>query len=176
MFEKYRQVIEESQQDWKFNEVFSLGWFVMLGVLIIVYAIWLKLVDRRKGVPLLLIGALSAVAYSLNSLILGDILGLAEYKIRLFPFSTAVFLSSITLAPIIIMLVQQHTSSWKGYLLWSGIGFAFLNFAVFPVYMDLGIFVFHNWNVFYHFLVTYSISICVRFVFRWIIGRQERAV
>lgn len=175
MYEKLREVVQASQQNWKSNEVFSLGWFVILGVLVITYIIWLKLLDRKRGVSLLLIGSLAAVAYALNSMLLGDILGLAEYRIRLIPTSIALFLSSITLSPIIIMLVQQYTSTWKGYFLWSGIGFAVLNFVIFPVYMALGVFVFHHWNVFYHFLVLYFISLCVRFVYLLIVGRQERS-
>ncbi len=173
LYEKEREFAQSSFQNWSSNEVFTFGWFLILAVIVITYIVWLKLLDRKRATQLLLLGSLAAVAYSLNSVILGGF-GLAFYTIRLFPTHDSFFISSITLAPIIIMLVQQYTSSWKGYILWSVVGFAFLDFVIFPVYVAVGILEFHNWNVFYHFLVLFAISILVRLTFLWITGSQQR--
>lgn len=123
---------------------------------------------------MLLIGSLAAVAYTLNSIVLGEMLGKVEYNIRLLPISPAIFMSSITLSPIIIMLSEQYSTSWKGYLLRSAIGFAFKNFVVFTLFTAAQILVWHDWNVFFHFLVLYGISIGVRFVFLLILGVEKR--
>lgn len=145
MYEQSRQLAQTYFQDWLSREVFSLGWFVLLGLLIIVYIVWLKLLDKKRTTELLLIGSLAAVAYIVNNMILGD------------------------------MLVQQYTSSWKGYALWSAIGFAFFNFAIIPILTLVGVLEFkHNWNVFYTFLFTYAFSFGVRLVFLWITGTQKR--
>lgn len=73
------------------------------------------------------------------------------------------------------MMTQQYTSSWKGYMLWTAVGIAFMNFIIFPVYVAIGALEFHNgWNVFYHFLCLYTISQGVRVVFLWITGTQKR--
>jgi hypothetical protein len=174
LYEKERELFDLSIQKWTSEEVFSFGWFLILGVLIVAYAIWLKLVDRSRGTELLLIGSLTAVAKLITAIILGNALGVFYYTIRLTPLISNVFATSVTISPIIVMLVQQYTSSWKGYLLWSAIGFAFLNFVIFPIYTLVGALEFHNWNVFYHFLVLYAISIAVRIVFLWITDTQKR--
>jgi hypothetical protein len=160
LYEKSRELTQLDLEHWINNEVFTFGWFLIVGLLIIAYIVWLILLDKSRTIKLLLIGSLAAVAYTLNSLILGSFFGAAEYKIRLFPFDIAIFISSITLAPIIIMLVQQYKSTWKGYLI--------------TLFTQIGILEFHNWNVFYHFIVLYIISIVVRLSFKWMVDTQKR--
>lgn len=174
IYDKERVLAQMSIQNWLSNEVFSFGWFLMLGILIILYAVWLKLLDKQRATQLLLIGSLAAVFYHINFMFMIDFFGLFHYMIRLIPIHTPAFASSVTIAPITIMLVQQYTSSWKGYILWSAIGIAFINFVIFPLYTLIGILEFHNWNVFYHFLVMLVISLITRLVFLWITGTQKR--
>ena len=174
LYEKARELTQLSYQNWVSHEVFSFGWFLIVGVLIVVYSIWLKLLDKSITTQLLLIGSLAAVANTFNNMVLSGYFGLIEYSIRLLPLQPPLFTSSNTLSPIIIMLVQQYTSSWKGYLLWSSIGFAFLNFVIFPTYIFFGIIQYHNWNVFFNFLALLGISLGVRFIFQWITGTQKR--
>lgn len=176
LYEKERELAELSIKDWTSNEVFTFGWFFMVAIIIITYAVWLKLVDRKRGTGLLLIGSLEAVAKLIFvAILLDNILGLYDYNIRLLPVPANVFATSVTLSPIFIMLVTQYTSSWKGYLLWTAVSNAILCFVIFPIYTAVGILEFHKgWNVFYHFLALYAIAICVRVVFLWITGTQKR--
>lgn len=175
IYEKERELAQASFQEWFSEEVFTYQWFIIVGVMITAYVVWLKLVNRRRGTELLLIGSLVAVAKAVYILIIGNELGLFDYTIRLLPITVNIFAAGVTISPIIVMLVHQYTSSWKGYLLWSAIGFAFLNLVIFPVYVVIGALEFHNgWNVFYHFLAMYAISVCVRVVFLWITGTQKR--
>jgi len=174
LYEEEREYNEFGFQHWKTNEVFTFGRFLMIIVLIVFYVVWLKLLDKKRTTQLLLIGSLAAVAYSLNSIISGGLLGLVNYSIRIIPTHNSFFSTSITVSPIIVMLAQQYTSSWKGYILWSTIGFAFLNFVVFTIYTSVGILGWHNWNVFFHFLLLFTISIIIRFGFLWVTGTQKR--
>lgn len=175
LYEKERELAELSVRKWTSSEVFTYQWFILAGVVIAAYIIWLKLADRKRGTELLLIGALEAVAKAVFIIIISNELGFFDYTVRLLPITVNIFATSVTVSPVILMLTHQYTSSWKGYLLWSAVGLGFLSFAIFPVYIALGILEFHKgWNVFYHFLVLYTISICVRVVFLWITGTQKR--
>lgn len=176
MYEKERELVELSIQKWTSEEVFTLGWFIQVGVVIIAYLIWLKLLDRRRGTELLLIGSLSAVAKTLNAILLGNVLGLFNYTIRFAPLVSHIFATSVTISPIITMLSAQYTSTWKGYVLWTVIGNAFLNFVIFTIYTLVGALEFHNWNVFYHFLILEAVALSVRAVYLWITGTQKRAL
>ena len=176
IYEMLRELSGLSMQRWLTEEVFSFGWFLMVAILIIVYIVWLRLLDKKRATALLLIGSLAAVAYSLNSLVLGGVFGLADYLVRILPFYSNVFVSSITLVPIAIMLAEQYASSWKGYMLRTAIGLAVLCFAVFPLYILVGILEFHNWNVFFHFIVLFAISLVIRLAYLWITGTEKRHV
>ena len=175
-YEKQRELAQLSIERWLKEEAFSLGWFVEIAVLIVTYAIWLKLLDRRRSTELLLIGSLAAVAKMMNGMALGGILGLFDYTIRLTPSLSNVFATSVTLSPVIVMLAEQYSSSWSGYMIRSAIGCAVLNFAVFPLFMLVGALKFYHWNVFYHFLVLFGHSLLVRFAFLWIEGIKKRHI
>ena len=174
LYEMSREMERLSMERWLSDEVFSLGWFLMLGVLIVFYAVWLKLLDRRRVVELLLLGSLIAVVKSLNSVFLGQTLGLADYPVRLVPVHSNIFITSMTISPIIAMLAQQYSKTWGGYMLRTGIGYALLCFGIFPLYVLVGALKFYNWNVLYHFLVLFVLAQIVRCAFLWIVGIQER--
>lgn len=175
LYEKERELVQLSVQKWISDEVFSYQWFILLGVVITFYIVWLSLADRKRGTELLLVGSLEAVAKAVYIILVSDVFGLFVYTIRLLPITTNLFATSVTVSPVIVMLTHQYTSSWKGYFLWSTIGFAFLFFVIFPVYVAIGALQFHKgWNVIYHFMGAYSVSTFVRFTFLWITGTQKR--
>ena len=107
-------------------------------------------------------------------MVLGGLLGLFDYTTRLLPVLSNVFVTSVTISPVIVMLSEQYSSSWGGFMIRSAIGFAILNFAIFPLYVKLGSLNFHNWNFFYHYLVLYGYSLIVRLAFLWIEGIKKR--
>jgi hypothetical protein len=125
LYEAERAANQLSVQRWASNEVFSYQWFIILGILIVSYVVWLKLVDRRRGTELLLLGALMAVAKAITIILISNVLGLLHYNVRLFPLISEIFATCVTLSPIIVMLVQQYTHSWKSFIIWDAIGFAF---------------------------------------------------
>ncbi len=174
LYEKSRELARQSAERWLSEELFSLGWFIEIVILIAAYVIWLKLLDRRRITELLLIGSLTAVVKSVNSILLGSILGLADYTVRLIPAESNVFITSVTISPIIVMLAGQYSKTWGGYMLRTGIGYAILCFGIFPLYMLVGALKFYHWNVLYHFLELFALSLIVRCAFLWIVGIQKR--
>jgi hypothetical protein len=130
IYEKQRELAQISLDQWLKNELFSLGWFIEVGVLIIVYVLWLKLLDKRRATELLLIGSLSAMAKIVNIIILSGVLGLVDYQVRLFPITTNIFVTGVTVSPVIVMLSEQYSSSWGGYMLRGAIGYAILVFII----------------------------------------------
>lgn len=175
LYERYREMAGLTTQHWITEEVFTFQWFVLVGVVITFYVVWLCLLNRSRAKDLLLIGSLAAVFFAVNSFLLIEFLGLADYHVRIVPIYPPVFATSVTVSPIIIMLVQQYTSTWKGYLLWSAIGYAFLNFVIFPVFTSIDLLELHkNWNWFYHFLALFGVAQFTRLVYLWIAGVQKR--
>ena len=173
-YEIARKLAEQSYQHWVSYELFSFNFFLLIIVNVIFYSIWLKLLDKSRISHLLLIGALAAVGYLIGDIFLFGFFGVAEYKVSLTPVEPPFLILSVTVGPIIIMLIEQYISTWKGYLLWASICMAFLTFVILPIYSLVGIFQLHNWNYFYHFLCILTIGLIVRVVFLWIMKIEQR--
>ena len=172
-YETARLLAYQSYQQWISTEIFSSGWFIIVGLLVIVYTVWIKLVDTSRLRDLLLLGSLSAVGFAIADMILSGYFGVVEYKIRPFPLEPPIFIVSITKGPILYMLVQQYTSSWKSYALWTSIGTAVLTFALLPAYSLLGIFQLHKWNYFYQFLLMFTDAMIARALLLWVISLEQ---
>ena len=106
-------------------------------------------------------------------MVLQSSLGVAEYKIRPLPWQPAIFIVSVTKAPILFMLAQQYSSSWRGYSLWVGIGSGFLAFGLLPIYSLIGIYQLHHWNYFYQFLLLFTNGVIARGLLLWIISMEK---
>lgn len=172
-YETARLLAYQTYQQWISKEFLSTGWFVMVAVLAVTYAIWLKLVDTRRLRDLLLIGCLCAVGFSVADIILIGYFGVADYNISLGPGRPPVFVLSLTVGPILFMLIQQYTFSWKEYLLWTVIGSAAAAFGLMPLYVFLGIITFYKWNYFYHFFYMLTAGIVSRALLLWIISLEQ---
>lgn len=139
-----------------------------------VYIVWILLLDKRRVVQLLLLGSLAAVAYTLNNMVVTSSLGVVEFPIRLTPLQPDLFIASATLCPIAVMLVQQYTTSWKGYMLWSAVSIAFMCSVLFPFYVRVGIATLHGLSFIVYFIVLFLIALFVRAVYLWFEGVQKR--
>jgi hypothetical protein len=172
-YETARLLAYQSYQKWITHELFSFGWFLEIVIIFIVYAIWLKTVDKSRIQSLLLLGSLSAVGFTIADMVLMGYFGVAEYKIRLFPFEPALFIVSITIMPTLYMLVLQHTSSWKAYLLWTSIVTAFVAFGILPIYSLLGVLQLYHWNYFYQFMLMFTNGTIARVLLLWLIRLEQ---
>jgi hypothetical protein len=156
-YETVRLLSYQSYQHWISEEVFSFRWFVIVGVLAAVYAVWLKLLDKRRVKDILLFGSLLSIGYVLADVILGSFVGFYAYRISIFPIKPSIFIVSITIAPIMFMLVLQYTSSWPSFMLWGTIGTAVLSFGLVPLYVHMDILqLYKGWNYSLSFLRTFT--------------------
>jgi len=173
IYETSRQLAYLSYQRWITTELFSTGWFIMIGVLIITYAVWLKLIDKRRLRDLLLLGSLIAVGFTVGDTFLIGNWGVANYNVSLFPGRPPLFVLSLTVSPIIFMLIQQYTTSWKEYLTWAAIGSAAIAFGLMPFYVWAGILQFYKWNYIYHLFYTFTAGTIGRALLLLIINIEQ---
>lgn len=159
----------ESYKHWISQELFSFPWFFNIAFLAILYIVWVKIVDKKRLRELLLFGALLAVASVLIDTIAVTI-GLWEYNISLFPISPAPFPFDFTVIPISFMFVSQYTSTWRTYLIGALFAAGVFSFVLEPVYVLLGIKIFHKFNYFYMFVLVFVVTIAIKAIFNWIVS------
>jgi hypothetical protein len=173
LYEISRQLAYLGYQRWITMELFSTGWFIMVGVLVVIYTVWLKLVDKRRLRDLLLLGSLIAVGFTVADTFLIGNWGVSSYNVSLFPGRPPLFVLSLTVGPIMFMLIQQYTTSWKEYLTWTAIGSAAIAFGLMPFYVWVGILQFYKWNYIYHFFLTFTAGTIGRAILLWIINIEQ---
>ena len=173
VYETSRLLAYQIYQHWVSKELFCFGWFLEIIVLTIVYIIWFKLVDKSKFKKSIASRVSNLFGFIIADLVLFNGLGLVEFKIGIFPMMAPIFIVTVTIVPILFMLVQQYTFSWKGYLLWASIGAAVISFGLGPIYTLVGIIQLHNWNYFYQFLLMLTGGILSRAALLWVIGIEQ---
>ena len=163
----------QSYQHWVSEEFLSFPWFFNAVFLLICYTVWIKLVNKQKVKDILLFGSFIAVAAAFIDVI-GVTTGLWQYTTRLFPFSPALFPFDYTIVPVLYMLVLQYTSSWQNYLAGSLLASAITAFVINPVYVLVGILKYHKFNYLYMFLLIFTVTTIIKFIYNWISTLDQR--
>ncbi|AIF53094.1 CBO0543 family protein [Pelosinus sp. UFO1] len=145
---------------WKTQILFSPIWWSYITIIVISYAIWWKLVDKRRLTQLLLFGSLVSVGRILIDII-GSNMNLWSYNIRESPFIPSPFLHNFTISPLAFMLLLQYTSSWKSFIIWNAVITGVYSFVLNPIMISLHILTLYKWNYFYAFAVVFTmVSVC----------------
>ncbi len=175
LYDLYMDYANASYNNWISKELFSFGWIFNICFLIIFYIIWIILIDKKRLKELLLFGALISVVASFIDIVAVS-LGLWEYKTRLFPINPATFPFDYTVLPILYIFVMQYSSSWKSYLIGSVIACSIFSFIISPIYVWLGIKIYHNFNYFYMFVLVFTVTTFIKAIFNWIDNIQEKSL
>jgi hypothetical protein len=157
----------QSYKQWISQELFSFPWFFNIVFLAVLYIIWVKIVHKNRLKELVLYGSLLSVASVLVDTIAVTI-GLWEYNVSILPLSPAPFPFDYTVIPIFYMLVMQYTSTWRGFLIGAVIADTVFSFIIEPVYIWLGIKVFHRFNYLYMFILVLVVTVALKAIYNWI--------
>ena len=152
-----------SYNQWKTETLFSLKWWSLIVIIVIFYAIWLAIVEKRRLSQILLFGSLIAVGRIVMDIVGTDV-ALWSYDIREIPFFPSPFLHDFTLTPLALMTVYQYCQSWKKFLVWTVVTTGIISFVFFPVLIMLGFLKFYHWNYFYSFVLMVGIASLARWV------------
>jgi hypothetical protein len=127
---------------WLKQEFLTFEWFFTLFVVLVCYLLFFYLVDKKRIVEILLYGSLVAVAYVVYDSF-GMFFGFWSVKIAISPVYPNFFGSSLTVAPLLAMIVYQYKSPWNSFLRWS---ILFSGLFIFGYYgfllSNMGIFVY----------------------------------
>lgn len=160
--------------DWQ-SELATVTYWGVIAFILVYYAIWWKLTDKRRISDLLLFGSLLAVIRFIIDT-LGVTAGLWLYKIHILPTSQSVFLHVLTITPLTYMLAQQYSPNWKQFFVWGAVAGAWVSFVILPTLSVLDIYQPMKWNFVYGFFVSYGAAIFARGAFHLIKQVQHKAI
>ncbi|TVY05593.1 CBO0543 family protein [Paenibacillus cremeus] len=159
---------------WIHDDLFKWNWWLQLVLSIVPYIIWWFLLDKRRGIEILLYGAIIAILAIILDNIGTDLLWW-EYPDKLVQVVPPLFPADIVLVPVWMMLVYQiFSGSSKLFLIANIILGAFLAFVCEPVFIWMNIYKLYSWNLTYSFLFYIVSSVLARWIVMTMKVRQRQ--
>lgn len=110
--QKFKNLNDLMVQDWLNNFVFSAEWWLLLGLTIVPWFLWWKIVDKSRILEILLYGLfIASIATFLD--ILGWNYSLWFYPHTLLGSCTPLVPIDYTLFSIVYMVLYQYYPNWK---------------------------------------------------------------
>jgi hypothetical protein len=147
-------------------ERFKMGflspqWWLLLAFLIVPWLIWVKLVDKKRKLEIVVVGLFVALVTMLIDLV-GYNFYFWDYPIQLLPLVPEAFSFDLSIIPVGFMLLYQYFKTWKSYCIalicmsavYAFIGEPFCNWMMLVMYF--------KWKYIYSFVYYIVIGISVR--------------
>ncbi|WP_413299594.1 CBO0543 family protein [Bacillus sp. 1P10SD] len=161
-----RKIAEKRNEYWLHDVFFTYQWWLLLGLTILPWILWWKLVDKKRIIEILLYGTV----ISLYSILLDDIgshFTLWIYQYQLIPISARLNPIDLTVMPITFMIVYQYFKKWKTFLIAQTILAAGATFVAEPIFTWMEIYEPLNWEYYYSFLIYILLGV----VNKWFVER-----
>ena len=161
------------REGWLQNEFLTWQWWLLGIFLLIPWLIWIRLVDRKRIIPILLFGMLVLIITSLF-----DNIGLPfkfwKYQTQFIPIVPRALPFDCSMVPVAFMLIFQYFGNWKSYslalILMSSL-FAFVG-EPFSIWAELVVYI--NWRYLYSFIYYIVLGMLIRFFITKLIAAENR--
>lgn len=160
-------------EKWLTEDVFSLRWWSMVGLVAVSYLICFSLFDKKRISVLFLFGSLLTVGASVYETV-GVNFVLWFCATPVFPIVPCLFVPYLTVLPVYYMLIFQYTTTWRQFSLWNFIAVSIYAFILLPVFMHYKISEMDNWQPIYHIPFIFFIASLARAVTLFLIKIEQR--
>ena len=159
---------------WSENNLFSLVWWLMLILLISLWFIWWKRVDKTRLHEIVTYGLMvSLIAIIID--VIGTHFVLWGYPNMLEPLVSALTVSNFALLPVTYMLIYQYFSDWKSFTIASVILSFLLAFVAEPIAILLDIYQMNNWKHSYDFPLYILLAVLLKWTMNKIMIIQKNS-
>src|SRR5699024_5449439 len=160
----------EIRKDTFFDYVlFSYQWWFLLFTIIGLWGLWVMMVDKKRILPILLVGLLTSVI----AIILDDIglnLMLWGYPYWLTPFTSRMDPVNIAIIPVSYMLVYQYMKTWKTYVIMLVLASLFGVLIAEPIFVKLKLYLMLQWTYWYSMPFYIAIGVFAK----WFVDKLKR--
>ncbi|WP_077622391.1 CBO0543 family protein [Sediminibacillus massiliensis] len=171
--DKLLQMQKESAQLRKelfFDEVlFSFQWWILLAITVILWIIWLLVVDKKRLKPILIVGLIIGLLA-----IVFDDFGLSVaawyYPYQMVYFTTRLNPVDLAVLPVCYMLLYQFFYRWKSYLIASAAFGLFASFIAEPIFVQLNMYKMMRWEYWYSAPIYFMMGIFVK----WLVDKIDK--
>ncbi|VBB08203.1 Hypothetical protein LUCI_3472 [Lucifera butyrica] len=152
---------------WAKYEFLSVPWLLLTAVTVLAIAIWVKLVDKKNIIELLLFGSWIAIAcVSLDEF--GYEYRLWRYKYHAISQFPHILWVHFVILPIIYMLIYQYFPKWNSFIKALVILSAILALLGEPLLVRLDIYELLHWKYIYSFPIYILVGVTLKALILWL--------
>jgi len=141
--------------------IFSYQWWILVLGSIILWGVWIRLVDRRHLHIIILVGFMtSMLAILLDDFGLSLVLWIYPYMLT--PLTGRLNVVDLAIIPVVYMLLYQYAKRWKTYLINLFLLCLFAGFVAEPVFEKLNLYITLKWEHWYSIPIYFMIGIFVK--------------
>ncbi|WP_156177849.1 CBO0543 family protein [Bacillus sp. SA1-12] len=162
--EMQQHIIELNQmmiEDWQNNFVFTGEWWILLGLTIVPWFLWWKILDKRRILEILLFGLFVILTTSFLD-VLGWNYSMWYYPNTLLALCTPLVPINYSLFPFFYMLIFQYFSEWKSFIVASIILSAIFSFIFEPLSEWINFYKELKWKHIYSFPIYILLGISIK--------------
>lgn len=161
-------------QYWLENNLFSLVWWLMVILIISLWFIWWKRVDKTRLHVIVTYGLMVTIIAAFINIVGSDYV-LWVYPNELFPLISPLTVLDYCLLPVSYMLLYQYFTNWKPFTIAAVILSAFLTFIAQPIAVMLDIYHLYTWKHIYDLPLYFLLAITMKWVLNKIILKQANS-
>ncbi|MFD2216663.1 CBO0543 family protein [Metabacillus endolithicus] len=147
---------------WRDDIIFSYQWWFLIITFVILFIVWIRLLDKRRLLTILLFGFITLnIVTFLDTL--GGELQIWEYPKMILPWGPRILCIDLMIS-IYFMLLYQFFTKWRSYIFASIILSAIFSFIFEPIAILLGIYIQLSWSHFYSFPIYILLAISIKWI------------
>lgn len=151
------------------NVLFSIQWWFLLLLTILLWVIWFRLVDKRRMGIILLVGLITALLATLMDDV-GLTLTLWHYPNPLTPFISRLNSVDLAIVPVGYMLLYQYAKRWKPYVIALFLMTLFAILVAEPLFGKWGLYLKIKWEYWYSGPIYFAMGIFVK----WVVDKVDK--
>jgi hypothetical protein len=159
---------------WLEYNVFSLSWWLMLILVISLWFIWWKRVDKARLHEIITYGAIVSLIATIIDIV-GCEYVLWGYTADLVPLISPLLVTDYCFLPITYMLLYQYFTDWRSFITATTIVSALLAFIAESIAVLLDIYQLNNWKHLYSFPMYILLAIFFKWLLNKIIIKQKNS-
>jgi hypothetical protein len=159
---RYEKLLfQATYEKWIKYNVFTIRWWILLGILFIPWLIWYLLVDKKRLQEMFLyVFTTIFIAVLLDEI--GTSLSLWSYPVNILPFLPHLIDVNYTLVPIIFTIVYQYIPKWKLFILANIIIAVVFSFILEPILVWAKFYTLITWKYIYSVPVYFFAAIILK--------------
>lgn len=154
---------------WLKTELFTINWWLLLFILTIPWIHWIKLVDRKRILEILIVGFFAANITTLADVI-GNEYGLWGYPTQLIPTAPRAFSFDFGIIPVTYMLIYQYSTTRKSFIIYLISMAGVFGFIGDLIAVKFELIYYFKWNPFFSFLYYIFVGLLIKIILQKLIN------